>query len=562
MDTFYLRQISSLEKVRLRDPQIEKELFSKKVFRGERFSYQVAVWDASDYLAELRVQVESPLQDYIKAYVVSNVPMDFPTYKGCTDEDYITKEPGLMPDLLVPLEERNGILDVYEGAACSVWIRLDLPADYPVGDYPITVRMEKISAEESTSNGPGPEERETHEKTMTVSVLPVALPEQKLIFTQWFHTDCIATAYDVEIFSEKHWELIDKYMQCAVETGINMLLMPVFTPPLDTMYGIYRPCVQLVDIVKNGDRYEFNFDKVRRWISLCKKNGIKYYETSHLFSQWGMKFTPNIMVEENGKKDYYFKWGVPSNSPEYEAFLGQLIPALFAVLRDEGIEQNTFFHISDEPGGTHVATYERISAMLKPLLGSSKRMDALSHYEFYERGLLDIPVASTNRIGPFLEHKIENQWAYYCCSQFNKVGNRFLAMPSYRNRILGLQLYKYNIKGFLQWGFNFYYSRCSMYPINPFLTTSADVSFPSGDPFTVYPGKRGPQFSLRAMVFYDALQDIAVCRLLEEKIGHDAVVAFIEQEAGMALEFDEYPRNADFLLNLREKMIDMIMSAK
>ena len=561
MDSFILRQISSLEKVRLRDPQIEKELFSKKVFRGERFNYQVAVWDNSDYLAELRVKVTSPLQDHIKAYVVSNVPMDFPTYAGCQDDDYITKEPGLMPDLLIPLEERNGILDIYNGAACSVWIRLDIPEDFPAGEYPITVAMEKISAEESSSNGPGPEERESHEKTMTVKVLPISLPKQKLIFTQWFHTDCIATAHDVEVYSEKHWDLIDKYMQCAVETGINMLLMPIITPPLDTMYGIYRPCVQLVDIVKDGSTYQFNFDKVRRWISLCKKNGIAYYETSHLFSQWGMKFTPNIMVEENGKKDYYFKWGVPSDSPEYEAFLGQLIPALFDVLREEGIEQNTFFHISDEPGGSHVATYERISKMLKPLLGSSKRMDALSHYEFYEKGLLDIPVASTNQIRPFLEQKIENQWAYYCCSQFSKVGNRFMAMPSYRNRVLGLQLYKYNIQGFLQWGFNFYNSRCSMYPINPFLTTSADVSFPSGDPFTVYPGKKGPQLSLRALVFYDALQDIAVCRLLEEKLGHDAVVELIEKEAGMSIEFDEYPRNSDFLLNLREKITDLIAEA-
>jgi len=561
MDSFILRQFSSLEKVRLRDPQIEKELFSKKVFRGERFNYQVGVWDNSDYLAELRVKVTSPLQDHIKAYVVSNVPMDFPTYAGCQDDDYITKEPGLMPDLLIPLEERNGILDIYNGAACSVWIRLDIPENFPAGEYPITVAMEKISAEESTSKGPGPEERENHEKTMTVKVLPVSLPKQKLIFTQWFHTDCIATAYDVEIYSEQHWDLIDNFMQCAAETGINMLLMPVITPPLDTMYGIYRPCVQLVDIVKDGSTYHFNFDKVRRWISLCKKNGIAYYETSHLFSQWGMKFTPNIMVEENGKKDYYFKWGVPSDSPEYEAFLAQLIPALFDVLREEGIEQNTFFHISDEPGGSHVATYERISKMLKPLLGSSKRMDALSHYEFYEKGLLDIPVASTNQIRPFLDHKIENQWAYYCCSQFSKVGNRFMAMPSYRNRILGLQLYKYNIQGFLQWGFNFYNSRCSMYPINPFLTTSADVSFPSGDPFTVYPGKKGPQLSLRALVFYDALQDIGVCRLLEEKLGHDAVVELIEKEAGMSIEFDEYPRNSDFLLNLREKMTDLIAEA-
>jgi len=562
MNSFCLRQISSLEKVRLGDPQIENEIFHQRVFRGERFCYQIGAWDLKNYMTELRISIQSPLMEHIQAYAVVNAPMDLPTFPFCRDDDYITKEPGLMPDILIPLAEHNHIIEIMGGTAGAVWIRLDIPRDFPAGTYEITVSAEKISEPEITSNGPAPGEGEVHEKTMTVEVLPITLPEQKLIFSQWFHTDCIATAHDVPVFSEAHWDLIDKYMACAADTGINMLLMPIITPPLDTMYGIYRPCVQLVDIEKQGDTYRFGFDKVHRWISLCRKNNIKYYETSHLFSQWGMVFTPNIMVTENGKADYLFKWGVPSNSPAYQAFLQQFLPALIEVLREEGVAENTYFHISDEPKGEHIATYERIVSFVKPLLGEIKLMDALSHYEFYEKGLLDVPVTCTTKIGPFLEHHIENQWAYYCCSQHENVSNRFLAMPSYRNRIIGLQLYKYQMQGFMQWGFNFYNSRCSTYPINPFLTTSADLTFPSGDPFSVYPGRNGPQLSLRTMVFYDALQDLGVCRLLEETMGHDAVVELIEQEAGLELRFDNYPRSAAYLLDLREKMVDRIAAAQ
>ncbi len=559
-DKFCLRQISSLEKVRLGDPQIEQEIFSKRVFRGERFSYQVAAWDLSNYMTELRVRVESPLSDYLKVYTVGQVPMDLPTFPFTKDEDYITKTPGLMPDILIPLEDHNHIIQIMGDAASALWIRLDVPKDLPGGEYPITVTVEKISEDEMGSKGPGEGEREIHEKTMTIEVLPITMPEQKLVFTQWMHTDCIATAHNVPVYSEAHWDLIDKYMACAADTGINSMLMPIITPPLDTAYGVYRPCVQLVDIEKKGNQYTFNFDKVHRWIALCKKNGIKYYETAHLFTQWGMFYTPNIMVTENGKTDYLFRWGVPSDSPEYEEFLMQFLPQLIEVLNEEGITEYTYVHVSDEARGDHVATYERIVKRIKPILGGIKRIDALSHYEFYEKGLVDVPVTSTSKIAPFLEHHIESQWAYYCCSQHEKVGNRFLAMPSYRNRILGLQLYKYKIQGFLQWAFNYYNSRCSTYPINPYLTTSADMTFPSGDPFSVYPGHNGPLLSLRTMVFYDALQDVAVCCLLEEKIGHEKVVKLIEQEAGMELKFDEYPRNAEFLLKIREEMIDRILS--
>lgn len=559
MSSFCLRQISSLEKVRLHDPIIEGELFHKRVFRGERFSYQIGLWDLKNYMTELRVQIRSPLAAHITAYKAVNAPMDLPTFPFCKDEDYITREPGLMPDLLVPLEQHNGIVQIMAGAAGAVWVRLDVPRDYPAGEYTITLSAEKISDQEMSSNGPGEGERECLEKTMTVEVLPITLPEQELIFTQWLHTDCIATVHGVPVYSEEHWALIDKYMACAADTGINMLLMPVITPPLDTMYGVYRPCVQLVDIEKQGDSYRFGFDKVRRWISLCKKNGIRYYETAHLFSQWGMVFTPNILVTENGKTDYRFCWGVPSDSPDYMAFLQQFLPQLIRVLEEEGVAQYTQFHISDEPRGEHIATYERIVGMVRPLLGKIKLMDALSHYEFYERGLVDVPVTCTTKIGPFLERHIEDQWAYYCCSQHEKVSNRFLAMPSYRNRIIGLQLYKYRIRGFAQWAFNFYNSRCSTYPINPYLTTSADLTFPSGDTFSVYPGPDGPLLSLRTLVFYDALQDIAVCRLLEKKLGHARVLALIEEEAGMELRFDAYPKSAEFLLRLREKMTDRIV---
>lgn len=559
MNSFCLKQVSSLEKIRLSDLPIEQEVNTKRAFRGERFSYQIGIWDFSNRITELRIQVQSSISEYLSVYAVGNVPMDLPTYPYCEDEDYITKESGIMPDILLPLEEKNNIVQVINGSAGAIWIRLDIPDDFPAGKYPITISAEKISNEEMTSNGPGPVEREIHEKTMVVEVLPITLPEQKLIYSQWLHVDCIATAHRVPVYSEEHWTLIDKYIACAVDTGINMMLMPVVTPPLDTMYGVYRPCVQLVDIEKTGNVYSFNFDKVRRWISICKKNGIRYYEICHLFSQWGMAYTPNIKVCDKGKDVYLFKWGVPFDSPDYQQFLQQFVPQLINVLRTEEIAEYTYFHISDEPNGEHLGKYEKSAAIIKPLLGECKLLDALSNFEFYEKGLLDIPVTSTSRIEPFLERRLENQWAYYCCSQYEKVSNRFLAMPSYRNRILGLQLYKYSIQGFLHWGFNYYNSRCSTYQVNPYLTTSADLTFPSGDPFSVYPGSNGPMLSLRTMVFHEALQDISVCRLLEEKIGHDAVVSLIDQEAEMPIKFDEYPKRADYLLRLREIMIDTIL---
>ncbi|MDO5085038.1 MAG: DUF4091 domain-containing protein, partial [Erysipelotrichaceae bacterium] len=153
---------------------------------------------------------------------------------------------------------------------------------------------------------------------------------------------------------------------------------------------------------------------------------------------------------------------------------------------------------------------------IKELLHDYYTMDALSTFEIYQSGIIEHPVVATDHIQPYLDNQVEGLWAYYCCSQKLKVANRFMAMPSARNRILGVQLYKYNIKGFLHWGYNFYNSQFSLEKIDPYFVTDAGEAFPSGDAFLVYPGENGQAIeSIRLMVLSQAIQDLRAFQLLE-----------------------------------------------
>ncbi|MBO5369342.1 MAG: DUF4091 domain-containing protein, partial [Clostridia bacterium] len=104
----------------------------------------------------------------------------------------------------------------------------------------------------------------------------------------------------------------------------------------------------------------------------------------------------------------------------------------------------------------------------------------------------------------------------------------------------------------------YYNSRISLYPINPYSTTSADGSFPSGDPFILYPSKDGAYNSIRGKVIYEAIEDMKICSTLEKYIGRDAVVELIDSMAGEELKFDKYPSGAEYLQTLRNKMTEMI----
>jgi hypothetical protein len=124
--------------------------------------------------------------------------------------------------------------------------------------------------------------------------------------------------------------------------------------------------------------------------------------------------------------------------------------------------------------------------------------------------------------------------------------------PSNRNRILGVLLYKYNISGFLHWGYNFYNSVHSIYPIDPFLITDADGAFPSGDPFIVYPGPKGqPLGSIRLMVANEAFNDLRALKLLETLAGREFVLELIDKGLDQPIKFDSFPDDEDYLLSLR-----------
>jgi hypothetical protein len=188
-------------------------------------------------------------------------------------------------------------------------------------------------------------------------------------------------------------------------------------------------------------------------------------------------------------------------------------------------------------------------------------MDALSDYRFYKLKVVSNPVPANDHIDKFLGN-VKNLWVYYCSAQKNHyVSNRFFCNESLRTRIIGYQMYKYGIKGFLHWGYNFYYTRLSKAPIDPFENSDAGKAFPSGDSYIVYPAKDGtPYHSIRFKVFYDALQDMAALNTLEKLTDKNTCLNIIEECGRHNLTFRDYPHDENWMLTTREKVNALISS--
>ena len=532
---FKTGQVSSLQRVFLDGRCDLTEHNCDSVLKGERYSYQIAYKSSEKFFAE--IVIDSPLSQFITVRAVGNVPSELPVYES--DCEFCERnEPGLFPDVLFPIENNRVLIKRQNYYA--LWITVDLPKDTDAGDYEIKIKLKKDG--ETIS-----------ENIFGLHVINAVLPEQKLIYTQWFHSDSIANYYKIPVFCEKFWALVESFIKAAVHTGVNMLLTPVFTPPLDTEIGGERLTVQLVDVKLENGKYSFGFDRFIRWVRLAQKCGIKYFEISHLFSQWGAKYTPKIVAEVNGSQKRIFGWETSADSIEYAEFLSAFIPQLIKVIRSLGIENSTFFHISDEPNEDQIESYSRSKSTVAPLLEDFPIIDALSDYSFYESEIINNPIPCTNDIESFIEKGFPHPWTYYCCGQGGKLSNRFFGMPLSTTRIIGFQLFKYGIEGFLQWGFNFYNSQYSLRSIDPFAVTDADSAFPSGDSFTVYPGKSGAIESVRSEVFFQALQDMRALTLLCDRIGKKRTIAAVEADFGIITFFD-YPRGTGKMLKLRKSV--------
>lgn len=528
-----LKQLSSLAKV-FGDKIFGKSKKQIRVAKGQVFSYQIAYKGEGEY----SYKIKSSLKKYIKVYQLGFVPCQLPTYEKCNDGMYQRLDKDVMyPDTLTP-KSKNKIKA--EKSYNAIWLEIALPKDIEAGKYPITVIF---------SDG--------QEKTFTVCVENVTFEEKEIVFTQWFHTDCIANVHKTEVFSSKHWDLIAKYIKMATDHGINMILIPVLTPPLDTAEGGERTTVQLVDITYENGKYIFDFANFRKFIEIARNNGTRYFEINHMFTQWGAKHAPKVIATVNGEKKRIFGWETDASSEEYKEFLGHLIPAIIKELTSMGIDkEHIVFHASDEPNMSNIENYRIATEILRPLLDGCVQMDALSDLEFYKNGLIKRPVCGIDHIHKFLEAGVPDMWGYYCCAQTWEVSNRFFAMSSERTRIIGTQIYKFALKGFLQWGYNFYYTQYSKKKINPYKVTDAGGAFPSGDAFSVYPYRNGVIPSLRLKVFKEALDDVSLLYMLENKIGREKTIELLDKAAETDITFKIFPRNEEFFDKLNNLIFD------
>ncbi len=525
--------------------------------RNEPFSFQLgytAVDEPSTFY--LRIKTDLPLTMYSEKYVA--VPS--------TENDLLSTHyaPGLFPDILVkypvnpPLEKVNypwesisysagGELELAANrdAIRALWFTVNEDGkNLKAGEYPITVEFYNRKDVLLGSD------------TVTIKLINATLPRQTLLNTNWFHCDCLADTYGVELWSDEFYRIFRNYITEAARHGMNMLLTPCFTPPLDTSVGGERMTAQLVGVTRTNGEYSFDFSLLKRYLDEARACGITHFEHNALYSQWGAKQAPKVMATVDGKYRLLFGWHTKSTGKAYTDFIDAYLPALTKFLCDEGLEHKMLFHISDEPEYKHVNEYSYASKVMMKHLKGWMVGDPVSGVKLFEEGWMPLPIALTIFTDRFVG-KAKPLWTYYTGGQVQEgASNRLIINTPERNRMIGIQMYQNDIQGFLQWAYNFYYGTMSKGLFNPLIDPQA------GSTYFVYPAINGTAIpSIRMKIFYEGINDMRALQRLEKLRGKRFAKALVAEFYGDNVTMKTPVESADKLLALRAAINDAIAAA-
>jgi len=497
--------------------------------RGEQVSFQVAFRTESE-ARKVTAGVSASNSLGIQVRRVGYVSM--PHHNSDTpieDLDGVGHIPGYVPDPLLP----DHAVHAGPFETNAFWITIHIPADVTPKSWPVKITL-TAEGEEPTL------------LTATIVVHPAIIrPRRDFPVTHWFYCDALCDWYKVEPFEEPFWPLVERYLEnCAVHQQ-DTSHVPLFTPPTD---GVKRPN-QLLGVRREGSRYLFDWTLVRRWIGTAKKSGLSRFEWVHLFTQWGAKYAIRIYEGHGEGEKLLWDAETPGVSPTYRNFLSQFLPEFKRFLDEEGLMENSLFHLSDEPHGEEaLENYRAARLMLRELAPWMRVMDALSDITFAREGLTDIPIPVVSHAPEFVQEG-HPAWVYFWGGPRGRYVERVLDTPLPKIRMFGWLCYRNRARGFLHWGYNYWYESQTRSLIDPFCVHDGLwwPRWPYGNTFVVYPGEGGPIDSLRWEVFAEGLQDYA----LLQTAGLDPD----DPSLSAIQDYAEFPREEGWILDRRGELL-------
>ena len=170
-----------------------------------------------------------------------------------------------------------------------------------------------------------------------------------------------------------------------------------------------------------------------------------------------------------------------------------------------------------------IDNYRILAGVVRKFMPGMKIFDAVVHPEL--RGAVDyfIPLNSDYEIQrdafEALRAEGDTLWFYTACSPGGRYLNRMLDLELLRTRLLHWGNFRYNLAGYLHWGFNCWQpDQPDVYEYANAVINDGHTLLPPGDTHICYPGDAsGPWMSIRAEQMRAGAEDYELLYLLKDR---------------------------------------------
>ncbi len=387
--------------------------------------------------------------------------------------------PARFPDVL----SADRKCSLRKGTRKAVYLTLAIPPDAAPGEYRGSV---------TAKAGPA-----TASLAIVLQVYPLVLPQERHLYvTEWFSTSQF----------RKHQQL-----DPSDSEGFYRLLKLYAENMAGHRQNVFRFGLGPIESRRNAQgRLEFDFSRFDKMAQVFWDTGrMDLLETGFIarFGKGG--WSGNQIVLEN------FRVMQPDGkqiSIPGEQFLPEFLPAFASHLRAKGWLQKTVFHIADEPSDHNIVSWRNASDFVHRLAPEFRRIDAIETPHCL--GSLEVWVPKLDHLATWQSAYEEAQrhgnelWFYTVgIFQGGSLLNKTVDVPLIETRLMHWLNYRYNLRGYLHWGFNEW--------------TDDPINAPGehrGDGWHVYPAKEGLLNSLRWEQMRNGLQDYECLWLLENRI--------------------------------------------
>ncbi|WP_082022095.1 glycoside hydrolase domain-containing protein [Flavihumibacter sp. ZG627] len=374
-------------------------------------------------------------------------------------------------------------LDKLNGKLQVVWVSLDVPLGAEPGIYTGTVKVMKQKLRISLEVMDG--------------ILPPA-SDWSFDLDLWQHPAAVARVHDVELWSDKHFDLLRPYFRMLAEAGQKNITASIVEEPWG--HQTYDDYPSLIKWIKKTDgSWQFDYSLFDKYVQFVMDAGIDKRINCYSMIPW--KMVVRYYDEASGKDSSVT---TPIGSEAYVATWRPMLKDFTRHLKEKGWFSITSIAMDERP----LKDMQQAINMLKEIDPSWKIALAGDYHAEIEKDLFDYCLASR---WDFPEEVLRARIAagkpstyYTCCVE--QYPNNFTFSPAAEQSWIGWYAAAKGFTGYLRWAYN-------SWPADP-LRDSRFGSWPAGDTYQVYPG---PQTSVRFEKLREGIQDFEKMRILRER---------------------------------------------